>query len=139
VKVYIQIKVSIYTNFDLKIKTIEQERIDFLIPILRKASVRWKYRLIAKEKAKRKSQSDNKKLKWEYQDAIDGTWHPGTNIELDHKVPISTCLDFNTFIEKLFCDESNYQVLSKENHAKKTAEESTLRSKKRNKNEKNNK
>lgn len=103
-----------------KPKTIEQERKDFLIPILRKASVRWKYRLIAKEKARRTSQSSNKRLKWEFQDAITGLWHPNEEVQLDHITEIGIFEDWNIFIEKLFCDENNYQVLHKSTHLEKT-------------------
>lgn len=110
-----------------KPKTIEQERKDFLIPILRKASVRWKYRLIAKEKARRVSQSSNKRLKWEFQCACCSQWFDNQGVELDHVQSISSWESWESFIEKLFCDESNYQVLCKHDHLAKSKKENEER------------
>lgn len=68
--------------------------------------------------------------------------HPDVKMEkisLDHKIP---CLDptkgfedWNTYIERLFCTESNFQVLCKTCHDKKTAGERALVSKHRKLNE----
>lgn len=45
------------------------------------------------------------------------------NVQVDHKVPIGSCKTWDEFIEKLFCETDNLQVLCKPCHKKKTKEE----------------
>lgn len=52
-------------------------------------------------------------------------------IQLDHKIPVVDeeigFVDWNTYIERLFCDESNFQVLCKPCHESKTFFEQEIR------------
>ncbi len=52
-------------------------------------------------------------------------------IQLDHKIPVVDeevgFVDFNTYIERLFCDVDNFQVLCRPCHATKTFFEQEIR------------
>jgi 5-methylcytosine-specific restriction endonuclease McrA len=41
-------------------------------------------------------------------------------IDVDHVIPIGKFFDFNSFVSKLFCDQTNLQVLCKKCHKLKT-------------------
>lgn len=60
----------------------------------------------------------------------EGSFGP-KEIQLDHKIPVIDeeigFVDFNTYIERLFCDEDNFQVLCKPCHAAKTFFEQEIR------------
>ena len=53
------------------------------------------------------------------------------DINLDHIIPVideeQGFIDFNTYIDRLFCDEDNFQVLCKPCHATKTFFEQEIR------------
>lgn len=49
--------------------------------------------------------------------------YPQKQVQVDHIVPIGKGLDWNTFIEKLFCERDNLQVLCKTCHKRKTKNE----------------
>jgi len=53
--------------------------------------------------------------------------------EVDHVVPVAPLdgseLDFNAYIERLFCDPSNLQCLCKDCHLEKTKEQRSIRAK----------
>lgn len=59
------------------------------------------------------------------------------NINLDHKIPVIDPIvgfvDWNTFISRLFVDESGWQVICKPCHDKKTQEENLTRREKKDK------
>lgn len=80
---------------------------------------------IVRDKAKRPSESDNKRLKWEYQCAYCKKWYSGKDTQVDH---IEECGELNTyrdiprFVRTLFCEEDNLQVLCSKCHDKKTKE-----------------
>lgn len=46
-----------------------------------------------------------------------------TQINLDHKEPVGQFKDWNTYVENLFCDEENWQVLCIPCHEEKTKKE----------------
>ena len=89
---------------------------------LRNRSVYWKPKQECLQKAKRKNQSANKRLKWEYQCNICKKWFPQKEVEVDH---IIECGSFNRetageFINNLFCEIDNLQAICKNCHKKKT-------------------
>ena len=58
----------------------------FVRSALRKAWTKWPPKFEALKRARRPSQSDNKKLKWEYICAHCKTWHRGDEVSVDHIV-----------------------------------------------------
>jgi 5-methylcytosine-specific restriction endonuclease McrA len=97
----------------------ESEFWSFIRSALRQKSTRWKPIYVCKEKARRKNQSDNPRLKWEYQCAHCNNWFPDKQIQVDHIVPAGslTCAeDVAPFIERLFCEEEGLRVLCVDCH-----------------------
>lgn len=98
----------------------------FLRSALRSAWSKYppKYTVLAK--AKRKSESDNKRLKWEFQCNECNRWHPQKEVSVDHIIPAGTLKTFEDlpeFCRKLFCSEEELQVLCKACHDIKTKQE----------------
>lgn len=48
---------------------------------------------------------------------------PQKQVQVDHKEPIGTFQSWDVFVEKLFCEKENLQVLCKPCHNKKTKKE----------------
>jgi hypothetical protein len=70
--------------------------------------------------ARRKNQSDNKRLKFEYQCATCKAWRPGKDVEVDHIVPCGSLKSFDDlrgFTERLFCEADQLRVLCATCHA----------------------
>mgnify|MGYP006348158135 FL=1 len=59
----------------------------FVRSALRKAWMKWPPKFEALKRARRDSQSDNRKLKYEYQCAHCQQWHRGDGVSVDHIVP----------------------------------------------------
>ena len=98
----------------------------FIRSALRQKSRWWKPIAQAKAKAKRKYKGPNKRQKFEYQCNICKEWHPDKEINVDHKIPAGTlrCAnDLPGFVERLFCEVDNLQVLCSNCHNKKTQDE----------------
>lgn len=98
----------------------------FLRSALRSAWSKYppKYTVLAK--AKRKSQSENKRLKWEFQCNKCKHWYPQKEVSVDHEVPAGTLRTFEDlpeFCRKLFCSEEELQVLCSTCHSEKTRQE----------------
>ena len=95
--------------------------------VLRRGFMYWKPIQNVKNKAKRKSQSDNKRLKFEYQCAECKEWFPGKEVQVDHKIPVGSLKcgdDLKGFMERLTEeDESLYAVQCKPCHQAKTNKE----------------
>lgn len=57
-------------------------------------------------------------------------WHMGKDIQVDHQTPVIDpelgFVDWNTFINRLFCDVSNLTVLCKDCHKTKTDAEKSI-------------
>lgn len=88
---------------------------------LRQKSRFWKPRLKCLEKARRPSQSVNKRLKWEFQCSHCMNWFPQTNVEVNHKIPAGTlkcAADLPQFVENLFCEIDGLEVTCRECHKK---------------------
>lgn len=69
---------------------------------------------LALERARRENQSDNKRLKWEFQCADCGCWFPRKEVRVDHVEPAGklTCYDdLPGFVRRLYCELDNLQVL----------------------------
>lgn len=100
----------------------------FIRSALRQKSRWWKPIAQAKAKAKRKYKGPNKRQKFEYQCAECLNWFPDKKINVDHIVPAGTlrCAnDLPGFVERLFCEMDNLQVLCTTCHDKKTQDEKT--------------
>lgn len=83
-------------------------------------------RLGALEAARRPYKGANKRQKWEYKCSQDKKWWMLKEVVVDHIVPSGSFLgpaDFATFVPNLFCSRDNLQILCKECHKIKTAEE----------------
>lgn len=100
---------------------------------LRRKSMSWKPIQDIKEEHRRENQSSNKKLKWEYQCNRCKQWFPEKItkkkkseilIEVDHIVPAGSCNEetVGQFIQGLFCEKHNLQLLCYQCHAEKTKE-----------------
>lgn len=101
----------------------------------------WKPPLQALKLAERKSKSDNKRLKYEYQCNHCKEWFSRKEVAIDHVISVvgeDGFQDWNTYIERLFTEVDNYQVLCTECHHIKSQSENQERLINKN-NEKNNK
>jgi len=98
----------------------------FLRSNLRLASRKWPpLARLALLQARRKSQSDNKRLKWEFQCADCTGWFPRKEVEADHLVPcgpLSSWDDLRIFAERLFCETDGLRVRCETCHQAKTNE-----------------
>lgn len=88
---------------------------------LRQMSRRWpplvRHAMIA---VRRKNESDNKRLKWEFQCATCKGWQPAKQVEVDHIVPCGSLKSFDDlrgFTERLFCEAEGLRVLCNVCHA----------------------
>ena len=93
---------------------------------LRNAFRYWKPMMEVLEDASRPSQSENKRLKKEYQCFSCKKWHPRKNVEIDHIVEcgsLKTYEDIVPFIQRLACEDKEcYNILCKPCHKTKTQE-----------------
>lgn len=98
----------------------------FIRSALRNKSRYWKPITQAKMNARRPYSGPNKRQKFEYQCNSCKKWYAEKNINVDHIVPAGTLTcsaDLAGFIERLFCEIDNLQVLCEKCHDKKTANE----------------
>ena len=98
----------------------------FIRSALRNKSRWWKPITECKQKARRPYTGSNKRLKFEYQCNECKGWYPDKQINVDHIIPAGTLTcskDLAGFIERLFCEQENLQVLFEKCHNKKTADE----------------
>ena len=98
----------------------------FIRSALRQKSRWWKPISQAKLAAKRKYKGPNKRQKFEYQCNVCKDWYPDKEINVDHIIPAGTlrCAnDLPGFVERLFCEVDNLQVLCQGCHNKKTQDE----------------
>lgn len=70
---------------------------------------------------RRKSQSDNKRLKWEFRCDACEQWFPRKSVHVDHIVECGRLKSFEelaTFAERLFCEADGLRVLCSKCHEK---------------------
>jgi 5-methylcytosine-specific restriction endonuclease McrA len=102
----------------------------FIRSALRQKSRWWKPISEAKAKAKRVYKGPLKRQKFEYQCAECKGWFPDKKVNVDHIIPAGTlrCADdLPAFVERLFCEVDNLQVLCQGCHDIKTKEEKLKR------------
>lgn len=58
-----------------------------------------------------------------YRCAVCGKEFVQSRVQVDHILPIGSCKTWDEFIEKLFCEKDNLQVLCKSCHKRKTKKE----------------
>ena len=98
----------------------------FIRSSLRQKSRWWKPIAEAKLKAKRKYKGPNKRQKFEYLCNVCKEWFADKEINVDHIIPAGTlrcAQDLPGFVERLFCEVDNLQVLCETCHNKKTQDE----------------
>ena len=98
----------------------------FIRSALRQKSRWWKPVTLCKENAKRNYHGPNKRQKYEYQCNSCKNWFAATSINVDHICPagsLNSAQDLPEFVERLFCEVDNLQVLCKDCHDEKTANE----------------
>jgi len=91
----------------------------FIRNALRKRSIVWKPISQCREMAKRRYTGPNKRQKYEYQCNICKNWYKGTQICVDHIIPVGSLTniyDLPHFVDTLFCEIHNLQVLCKTCH-----------------------
>lgn len=102
----------------------------FIRSSLRQKSRWWKPIAQCKAKAKRSYKGPLKRQKFEYQCKECSQWFPDKQINVDHIIPAGTlrCADdLPGFVERLFCEVDNLQVLCETCHNKKTQDEKSKR------------
>lgn len=95
----------------------------FIRSALRQKSRWWKPILQCKLAARRVYKGPNKRQKFEYQCAICEKWFQEKKINVDHIVPagsLNCAADLPGFVERLFCEKDNLQVLCESCHDEKT-------------------
>ena len=98
----------------------------FIRSSLRQKSRWWKPIGEAKQKAKRAYKGRGNQRKWEYQCAECSQWFADKEVNVDHIIPAGTlrcAQDLPGFVERLFCEVDNLQVLCNVCHNKKTQDE----------------
>jgi len=98
----------------------------FIRSALRQKSRWWKPISLAKQKAKRKYKGSNRRQKFEYQCNKCKNWFPDKLINVDHINPagsLKCANDLPGFVERLFCEIDNLQVLCSNCHNEKTKKE----------------
>ena len=95
----------------------------FIRSALRQKSRWWKPITECKLQAKRAYKGTNKRQKFEYQCKACKNWFPEKQINVDHIKPagsLNCAQDLPGFVDRLFCEQENLQVLCSECHNEKT-------------------
>lgn len=93
---------------------------------LRQKSRWWKPITLCKQKSRRAYKGPNKRQKFEYQCNTCKNWFPEKKINVDHIIPagsLNCAADLPGFVERLFCEQDNLQVLCSSCHDIKTKNE----------------
>lgn len=101
---------------------------------LRQKSRFWKPVLACKAAAKRVYRGPNKRQKFEYLCASCGKWYQEKKINVDHIIPagsLNCAADLPGFVERLFCEVDNLQVLCETCHNFKTKNEKDVNTRKK--------
>lgn len=97
----------------------------FIRSALRQAFNKYPPKYEALRRARRKVEGKGRQ-KWEYQCAMCGEWFQQKEVQVDHIVAagsLTSYKDLPGFVERMFCSVDELQVLDKECHKLKTAEE----------------
>lgn len=103
----------------------------FIRSALRQKSRFWKPILQCKLDARRLYKGPNKRQKFEYLCSSCGKWYQEKKINVDHIRPagsLNCAQDLPGFVERLFCEVDNLQVLCEKCHDKKTKTEKNEKS-----------
>lgn len=100
----------------------------FIISVLRSGTRRWppKYETLNEAKTEKKTNVKTGRLAQHYRCASCQEEFTATNIQVDHIIPVASIDGFSTwdsFIENLFCEKDNLQVLCVPCHSEKTKKE----------------
>lgn len=98
----------------------------FIRSALRQKSRWWKPITECKMKSRRAYKGTNKRQRFEYQCNECKEWFPEKKINVDHIVPagsLNCAADLPGFVERLFCEIDNLQVLCESCHNIKTKNE----------------
>ena len=97
----------------------------FIRSAMRRAWLRWPPRFEALQNARRKNQSANKRLKWEFQCAHCTDWFQQKHISVDHITPWGSLMDLSheEAWARLLVSVDQLQILCKDCHDKKSASE----------------
>ncbi len=101
----------------------------FITSVLRSGSRRWppKYQTLNEAKTEKKINSATKRLAQHYKCKKCKKDFPAKMVQVDHIKPVVDpkvgFVDWNTFIDRLFCERNNLQVLCKACHDLKTKKE----------------
>lgn len=98
----------------------------FIRSNLRRAWIKYPVKFAVKLAARRDSQSDNKRLKYEYKCSMCKGWFPDKFVQVDHIVPCGSLKeykDISGFCKRLFCGKEGLRVLCKDCHHKVTQDE----------------
>ena len=98
----------------------------FIRSALRQKSRWWKPITQVKQAARRPYKGPNKRQKFEYLCASCNKYYPEKKINVDHMIPagsLNCAQDLPGFVERLFCEQDNLQVLCETCHDKKTKAE----------------
>lgn len=112
-------------------------RNSFITSVIRRGFTRWppKFEVLNNAKQGKKINESTRRLAEHYQCNVCKGSFIGKEVEVDHInpiVPVSGFVSWDSFIDNLFCELSNLQVICKTCHAKKSKLENEER--KRNKN-----
>lgn len=108
----------------------------FVTGALRTATRRWppKYKALKEAFTGRQVNSKTGKLAMHYRCAGCSSEFVSGDVQVDHKKPAvdptKGFVSWDVYVDRLYCEASNLQVLCKPCHAEKTAEEKKLRKKK---------
>lgn len=98
----------------------------FIRSALRRAWTRYPVRYQAMDKAKQPYTGKDKRTKWVYKCKQCKELFKSTEVQVDHIKPAGTLKDYKdlpSFVQNLFCEADNLQVLCKECHKEKTLKE----------------
>ena len=104
----------------------------FIRSALRQKSRWWKPISVCKLNARRDYKGVSKRQKYEYQCKKCKKWYPEKQVNVDHVLPagsLNCADDLPGFVERLFCEQDNLQVLCVSCHDKKTLKEKQLKNK----------
>ena len=107
----------------------------FITAVLRSGSRRWppRYETLNDAKTEKKINASTGRLAQHFRCSSCLAEFPSKQVQIDHRNPVVDpvvgFVSWDTFIERLFCDKDNLQVLCKPCHKVKSKEESSGRKK----------